>query len=217
MTATAQAQAQAQKKREPLHRRTEQAVHHSSRMSGDWEGGWIRPVSWAEGRRILHAAQRYDAIHKKKDAVLGPFGPRALQVLDYLLALAANCKGRVWPTLQQIGARLRISKSTVVDALRRLSAADCGPIEWVRRLIPADGMGPRGPRVQQTSNLYRIALPKALLKLIPKRPQDQDEATRKAARVAELRAMDQAASPLNGVFLAAHRARTEQKERAAKP
>ena len=130
---------------EPEHRRSAQPVHRDSRMDGAWVEGFWRKMTWREKHDVVNAARRYDRANKKPGEKNGPIGSIGLELLEELAAMAVNFSGRVRPTLVTLAARIRRSKSTVVEYLRRL--ADAGIVEWVRRLVPKPDAEPwaRGP------------------------------------------------------------------------
>ena len=170
--------------REPGARRTFQPVRRRSVLTGDWERSWIRPMTWREKHELLAAARAWDRKHKLPGDRQGPIGSIGLELLEEICTLAVTCRGRVHPTLQWMQERLRRSRGTVVRCLAALS--EVGLVEWVRRMTPAEGEVPRGQVVEQISNLYRLALPKALRKLVRRAPPPSDDAERRAAARARI-------------------------------
>ena len=130
--------------------------------------------------------------------------------------MAVIFSGRIRPNLVTLAARIRRSKSTVVEYLRRL--ADAGVLEWVRRLVPKAEAEPwaRGPQVEQTSNAYRLTLPERLRKFVRKGPPAADEAARKAEMRARIDAhiREEGAERIDAA-IARGRARGEAANRAA--
>ncbi len=165
---------------EPEHRRSRQPVHRGSRMDGDWVNQWFRPMSMREKNELMRAARGYDRANKQPGEKRGPIGSIGLELLEELATLAASNRGRLYPTLSWMQGKIRRSRDTIVDCLRRLAAA--GILSWVRRIEPVEERErwARGPQVRQTSNAYRLELPKRLRKFVRKAPPAADEATRKA-------------------------------------
>ena len=201
---------------EPERRRSDQPVHRGSRMDGPWVEGFWRKMTWSEKHDLVKAARRYDRANKKPGDKNGPIGSIGLELLEELAAMAVNFSGRVRPTLVTLAARIRRSKSTVVEYLRRL--ADAGVVEWVRRLVPKQEAEPwaRGPQVEQTSNAYRLTLPERLRKFVRKGPPAADEAARKAEMRARIDAhiREEGAERIDAA-IARGRARGEAANRAA--
>ncbi len=165
---------------EPEHRRSHQPVRRNSRMDGDWVHQWYRPMTMREKNELVRAARAYDRAMKQPGEKRGPIGSIGLELLEELATLAAACRGRVFPTLSWMQSKLKRSRDTIVGCLRRLS--DAGLVTWVRRIVPVDEREAwaRGPQVKQTSNAYRLELPKRLRKFVRKAPPAADEAARKA-------------------------------------
>ncbi len=149
-------------------------------MDGDWVNQWYRPMTMREKNELVRAARAYDRAMKQPGEKRGPIGSIGLELLEELATLAAACRGRVFPTLSWMQSKLKRSRDTIVDCLRRLS--DAGLVSWVRRIVPVDEREAwaRGPQVKQTSNAYRLELPKRLRKFVRKAPPAADEAARKA-------------------------------------
>jgi hypothetical protein len=175
---------------EPERRRSRQPVRRNSLMTGPWEDQFIRPIDWTLHDDIARAAERFDRDRKNREAGErnGPIGSIGLELLRELLKLARNCEGKVFPTLTTLAERIGRCKSTVVAYLRRL--ADLKIVKWARRIEPADGEWERGPQVKQISNLYRLSLPKALQRYVRRPKPPADEAARKAAMLAQLKAYE---------------------------
>jgi hypothetical protein len=148
----------ATRRREPLHRRTNQKVRGGSRY-----GRNLVPNSL--DRRMLNQVLGAVRDHigrtrtpGKRRGGPGTLSPYDEKVLMYLYDLAVRFEGRVFPTIAKIAEELGLSPSTVNAAKRRLKA--CGLIEWTRRCEPKEGMqGLRGPQVEQISNWYHLLVP----------------------------------------------------------
>ncbi|HEV2364471.1 MAG TPA: hypothetical protein VGS12_09795 [Caulobacteraceae bacterium] len=149
---------------EPAHRRTFQPVHRSSAVAGGWEEGWFRAPPLSTGA-FLQALKKFELAGRKPGRVNGPIGWLAIELAELLLNMAKQFRSRLWPSQAWLARKLKRSKSAVVAALARLR--DLGVLEWVRRLVPVAGeRGVRGPRVKQTTNVYRFALPRAIARLV---------------------------------------------------
>lgn len=163
-------------------RRTGQPVRRHSWQKGR-EGTFWRDINRKEARQIVFAARRYELNTKQAGKRTGALGGVALEILDYFANLVDYSTGRLDPSINHLRAKLRRSKDAIVralDALRRH-----GFLEWKRRYVPANDETGR-IQVQQTSNAYRIRMPKIAKKLMGKygvpSPIPDDE----AHRIAEL-------------------------------
>jgi hypothetical protein len=144
-------------------------VRRQSRPRGGFEGMFWRPFRPKDVARFLVAAERFERAGKKLGARNGPLGTVAIEVLRELLRLIDYKTGRLEPALLTLMARTRRSKDAVVRALAALRRH--GFVDWVRRYIPTGNRGP-GPQVQQTSNAYRLALPRAAERLLGRAGED---------------------------------------------
>lgn len=124
------------------------------------EAGFWRPLEVDEtkgvdeAKDIMTAARRFDeAQRREKGGRIGPLGPIGLEVLQLFVNMAKAYRGRLYPPLTWIMAKLRRSKCAVVEALARLR--DHGFLDWRRRYEPTGTDGP-GPQVKQVSNAYRL-------------------------------------------------------------
>ena len=182
---------------EPEVRRTHAKVRRRSQKAGGrWESRFARKITWREGDQIRRAAQMMDERSKKPGDRRGRLGLEALKVLKLMTEQLAR-SGRFDMAYKTIARLLRIARSCVVAAMARLR--DAGFVFWVRRCVPTDKQGERGPQYEQTSNLYRLGLPKAGRALLDRlagrqskaRPDEDEGAHRLAARekAAGLRAL----------------------------
>lgn len=144
-------------------RRTGEKVWRHSRLAGYCEGAFWRPFNKADGRRLLHGAELYERHTRKPGAPAGALGYVALEVLRELVRLVDWRTGRLDPSIETLMARCKRSKAPVVRALKALKLA--GFLDWIRRYV-ATGREGFGPQVQQTSNAYRLTLPKAAERLL---------------------------------------------------
>lgn len=149
-----------QKNTDPSERRR---VRHGSQLKGSFERGFYRPLSKVERRAILHAARLYERHTKHPGARQGALGTCGLEVLSELIHLCDKRTGRLEPSLATLCQRLRRSKDAVTNAIRQLE--ETGFLERVRRYERVAQQGP-GPRIQQTSNAYRLLLPDAPRQLL---------------------------------------------------
>lgn len=165
-------------------------VRRESRAKGR-EGTFWRPTTRQDVRQLILAARRYDMAGRQGGQRNGPLGHVALEVLELLAHLVDFRSGRLDPALDTIAARIKRSKSAVVDALKALRRH--GFLDWLRRYVPTANEGGRGPQVQQTSNAYRLFLPAAARRLLGRygmpapAPDDHDHA--RAMKAAEVEAM----------------------------
>ena len=165
-------------------------VRRHSRLAGRCEGAFWRPTNRGETRRVLLAAHRYELAGRAKGQRNGPLGHVALEVLAYMANLVRHRTGRLEPSLDTLAARLRRSRSAVVQALAALRRH--GFLDWLRRYEPTGVTEGRGPRVRQVSNAYRLLLPPRAAQLLghwgEAPPLPDDVAHARETREAELRA-----------------------------
>lgn len=174
-------------------RRTYQPVRRHSRMAGR-EGVFWRPVSRQEVSAIILAAEKFELSTKRagrgRGRHNGALGPVALEILRLFRNIVHFRTGRLDPSIDYLMERLERSRAAIVRALKALR--DHGFLDWLRRYVPTGGEGARGPQVQQTSNAYRLSLPKraasAIARYLQGAPIPADEQHRQAERGAEIEA-----------------------------
>jgi len=169
-------------------RRTGQPIRRNSRLAGR-EGVFWRPMDRKDARRIVLAAKRFDLSGRATGARNGPLGGVAIEILELFANLMSQKTGRLDPSLEYLMRTLKRSRDAIVRALKALRAH--GFLDWLRRYVPTGGEG-RGPRVQQTSNAYRLFLPPAAARLLSRLglavPVPDDHSHRQQQREAELTA-----------------------------
>lgn len=178
---------------EPPHCRPE------SRMAGGWERNYWIPLTRSDANEMILAAKLYDRIHRKKGDRNGPLGHVGLELVELLANLAVSWEGKLFPTLEHLMGRLKRSRDAVVRALRKLR--DVRLVDWIRRYELAEGDD--GLQVRQTSNAYRLSLPKKLRALVKRAPPPPDFETARATRAEEIRRYDAdhfTHSPLGAAF-----------------
>lgn len=170
-------------------------VRRSSGLAGRCEGLFWRRITAQEAAQIRLGARKYELATKEAGARNGALGGVALEVLDYLTRLIGR-NGRLEPSIVFLMGRLRRSRDAIVRALKALRSA--GFLDWLRRYIPAERNGGRGPQVQQTSNAYRLTLPDRARRLLGRMamtpPAPCDFAHRRAAQAAEIEAHERTLS-----------------------
>ncbi|MBT9373216.1 helix-turn-helix domain-containing protein [Rhizobium sp. CSW-27] len=123
------------------------------------------------------AAKRFEKAHKQPGRKSGPLGAVAIEVLEYMANLVDYRSGRLEPSIDTIMQKLCRSRDAVWKALTALRRH--GFLDWVRRYVPTHNDS-AGPQVQQTSNAYRLALPRqaeeALARDKPPLPEDRAQA-----------------------------------------
>ncbi len=172
-------------------RRTGAPVRRQSRAVGRCEVGFWRPFDPRDVSRFMLAAERYERAHRERGKRSGPLGSVGIEVLRELLRLVDYRTGRLEPSLRCIMGRVKRSRDAVTRALSNLRQA--GFLDWLRRWEPTGAKEGEGPPVKQASNAYRLMIPPAALRLLGSlakpAPSPVDEEDRRAARVAEVRAM----------------------------
>lgn len=178
----------------PAHigRRTGQKVRRGSRLAGR-EGLFWRSMSRKDARAVVLAARRYELHTRQPGARSGALGFVALEVLDLMANIVDFRTGRLDPSIETLMRRLRRSRDAIVRALKALQAH--GFLDWLRRYVPTGAEG-KGPRVQQTSNAYRLFLPARAARLLGRyfqpAPAPDDHAHAQAERVRLIEAHRQA-------------------------
>ncbi len=174
---------------------TRSLVHRDTATRTGREGTFWRPFHRSLAPRIMAAAERYDRLGRIRQRATrqrgrnGPLGAIALDVLRYLLSRIDPRNGRLDPAISTIALATGHAGSAVAAALARLKAH--GFLAWLRRYVPTERQGQRGPQVRQASNAYRIMLPAALLAWLCATPPDDDSHRRTLAQ-ADAAAMVQA-------------------------
>jgi hypothetical protein len=142
------------------------------------------------GRRLRRDARRDGRTLAAPEHLLASLTASAVRVLEELLTLARLNRGRVFPTYDHLAEVTGLGRVTVARSLAILDRI--GFLLRRRRFKRVDGDGP-GPRWAQTSNVYRLLLPPAILAYLPRRlrpaPIPDDAAQREAERRDDQRAM----------------------------
>lgn len=142
-------------------RRTGEPVRRHSRLKGREAHFW-RPFDRRDVGRYMAAAERYERHTREKGQRAGAIGTTGLEVLRELLRLIDYRTGRLDPSIQTLCERVGRCRDAVVRALANLRGA--GFLDWLRRYEPTGN--DEGPRVQQTTNAYRLSLPAAAARLL---------------------------------------------------
>lgn len=137
-------------------------IRRHSRLAGR-EGTFWRGMKRQDARQIVLAAKRYELKTRTYGRRNGALGAIAIEVLDYLANLMDYRTGRLDPSIDTMMNKLHRSRDAIVRALKALR--EHGFLDWIRRYEPTGGQG-RGIQVQQTSNAYRLFLPKRALALL---------------------------------------------------
>ncbi len=170
-------------------RRTHAPIRRHSKPAGQCEATIWRGTTRRDTRQIVLAARRYEIAMKPPGKRTGPLGAVALEVLELLANLVDYRTGRLEPSLDTMMRKLRRSRDAVVRALKALR--DHGFVDWLRRFVPTDNEGSKGPQVRQTSNAYRLAMPAKARACLgrygeaPPLPEDGEQATAERAAALE--------------------------------
>lgn len=181
-------------------RPTGQKVHAGTKVMRGREGRFWRRFDRRHAAAIMLAAERIERSgmieHRKAGNRRrnGPLGAVALNVLRYLLSKVNHATGQLDPALATIADAIGHSVAGVHEALKRLARA--GFVEWQRRYVETRDRGVRGPQVKQTSNAYRVTMPKALAALLKAPPIPDDDSHRRELAAEDHTAMI-AALPLD--------------------
>lgn len=93
---------------------------------------------------------------------LRPLSNSALQLLEWLCEMARLCKGRLYPSYDGMMDAVAFCRQTIANSIRQLETI--GILEKQRRCKRIED-SPQ--RFEQTSNVYRLRLPKALYRFLP--------------------------------------------------
>lgn len=174
------------------------AVLPGSLEAGTIEDRFFRPPSPGEADRMLKAAERAAAegrgmarAERAGSRTLSAFErlttkltSSAVSIYQELTRLFWKYQGRVFPSYDHFVNATGFSRSTVFRSLAVLE--QLGFLVRQRRFKRIEGQGP-GPRYQQTSNAYRLELPKAMTRYLPAymrpAPLPVDEAWRREAEI----------------------------------
>lgn len=137
-------------------------VRRQSYAARGSDGFW-RKITRQEAAKIRLAAERYELSTRQRGARYGALGSVALEVINYLTRLVDFRTGRLEPSLDFLQMKLKRTRAAIVRALKALRSH--GFVDWLRRYIPTGNEG-RGPQVKQTSNAYRLLLPKNALQCL---------------------------------------------------
>jgi hypothetical protein len=149
-------------KRLPDGRRTGQKVRRGSQLVGRAEN-WA-PFDKDNVGRYMRAAELYERSSRPAGQRSGILGPVGLEVLRELLRMVDFKTGQLDPEIRTICKRVKRCRAAVVRALKALKFA--GFLDWTRRYKAAPYSPGKGVQVEQTSNAYRLSLPKIAAKLL---------------------------------------------------
>lgn len=153
---------------EPENRRTRQPVRRCSGPQGHERAFVItKKQARLRVRALGEMAKRLKRAHPGKRAgAEGTISRIAEKVYDYLCGLAAEFKGKVFPTYERIAWEVGCTERSAVVAVSQLE--HFGWLEHDRRYEETGERGIRGPKVRQISNWYRVKLPNAAGRLLAK-------------------------------------------------
>lgn len=188
----------AKKSRSGAINRSAHAVLGGSLLQDSFEESFWNIPSKGEPDQVLDAVRSYSRESRKRIAAYkrdmkeGLIDERVqrphhvqtstVEVLDYLCMLARTCKGKIFPTYDNIMDKVGRSRQTVAKAIKQLIVI--GVLEKKRR-YRLDDITAEGKVYKQTSNAYRIRLPKVLYKYLPKSKQPAPLPLDEEQRIAE--------------------------------
>lgn len=141
-------------------------VWRGSQKAGSFEADYWRQPQTGDFSRVMAGARALERETRAPGRPQGDLGPVALELLAQLYRLGQRFNGRIEPSLDFLMGAIKRSRTAVVRALKQLR--DAGFVEWRRRFEPVPREG-SGPRIRQTSNAYRLLIPKSLVRLLGKR------------------------------------------------
>lgn len=127
------------------------------------------------GRGLRRIARRGERALTASERTVAALTEGAVRVLEELLALARVNQGRVYPSYNHLARVTGLGRATVARGLRVLEEVGflLRQRRFVRRVRGDAVEGERsvaraGPRIAQTSNAYRMTLPRAVLAHLPR-------------------------------------------------
>lgn len=182
-------------------------VLRGSREAGTFEDGFFAVPAKGEtdhllrvaratldaGRHLRRIARRGERTLTASERMVTGLTGGAVRVLEELLALARVNRGRVYPSYDHLARVTGLGRATVARGLRILE--EMGFLLRQRRFARLRAEG-SGPQIAQTSNVYRMTLPRALLVHLPRwmrpAPLPDDMVQQRADHAAEQTGMRQA-------------------------
>ena len=180
--------------------RTSAPVLRNSMEAGTFEDTFFATPAKGETDKFLRAArnlldagrrlrreQRLDGrTLSRTEQALARLTGAALRVYEEICTLARLNGGKVFPSYDHLEEATALGRNTIARALTLLE--DVGILARQRRFKRIEAEGP-GPRYKQTSNVYRLLLPKGLLSYLPRwmrpAPPPADQVQREADRAAD--------------------------------
>lgn len=117
------------------------------------------------GRHLRRIVRRGERALSASERTVAALTGGAVRVLEELLALARLNRGRVYPSYDRLARVTGLGRATVARGLRVLE--EVGFLVRQRRFAKRATEG-AGPRIAQTSNAYRMTLPRAMLAHLPR-------------------------------------------------
>lgn len=179
-------------------------VRRDSREAGTFEDGFFAVPEKGEPDRLLRIARRaLDAGRQlRREARAGErtlsvaerrlvtLTAGAVRVYEEIVTLARLNRGRVFPSYEHLAKATALGRATIARALHILE--DIGFLVRRRRFRRIASSG-AGPRIKQTSNVYRPTLPQAVLAYLPRwmrpAPTPDEIVQRAATHAADTQAM----------------------------
>ncbi|WOE76733.1 helix-turn-helix domain-containing protein [Alterisphingorhabdus coralli] len=143
-------------------------VLRNSIEQGTFENGWWHRPKDHDPDTIFKSAKRYTINGRNQrraydpesgEAPARPLTAGALDILEWLCMMARLCNGRLFPSYDAIIEATGRCRQTIARALTQLESI--GILQRQRRCKRNAKKG-EGPRFVQTSNVYRLSLPKWL-------------------------------------------------------
>ena len=154
-------------------------ARRDSQEAGTFEDGFFAVPAKGEPDRLLRIARRsLDAGRQLRrearagartltlaERRLAALTGAAVRVYEEIVTLARLNHGRVFPSYEHLAKATALGRATIARALHILE--DIGFLVRRRRFRRIANAG-AGPRIRQTSNVYRPALPAAVLAYLPR-------------------------------------------------
>lgn len=117
------------------------------------------------GKRLLREQRAGERVLSAAERLLTRLTASAVRVYEEMATLSRLNLGKVYPSYEHLMGATGLGRSTIRRAIAVLEVT--GFLIRQRRFTRVAGEGP-GPRYQQTSNAYRLLVPKAALAYLPR-------------------------------------------------
>ena len=135
--------------------------YHRNSYDAKASNAFFIPMTRKEKNELVIYAEQLERETriKRKNAKTGVLGDTGLEVLRYFVNIQDAKTGRLDPALKTIAKAIGRTVSAVHAAIKRLD--ENGFLNYIRRIIEVPSHE-KEPQIKQTSNAYKLCMPKAL-------------------------------------------------------